>query len=340
MRAHYVRSPAAPAPPRTIATAQVPEMVRRPAWGASESRRDPIEYASSLRLAVVHHTAGSNSYSRAEAPAIVRGIQTYHVRGNGWNDIGYNFLVDRYGQVYEGRAGGITRNVIGAHAGGFNDGTVGVAVIGSYSSGRISAAAQAAVSRLIAWRLDVAHVDPLALPTYVSNGNARYPKGTPVIMRGVVGHRETGFTSCPGDALMGQLAALARGAWTAGLPKVFDPRVRGSIGGSVRLTARLSSRASVDGDRHRLGAERGRLGDGHRRRGRLDVGLERRRAGRVHLGDRDAGSPLGDGDAAHAHRADALRSRSSGPRRPPSRPTPTGATTRPRSRTSSAPVRR
>ena len=171
----------------------------------------------------------------------MRGIQTYHVRGNGWNDIGYNFLVDRYGQVFEGRAGGITRNVVGAHAEGFNDGTVGVAVLGSYGSTRISAAAQAAIAKLIAWRLDVAHVDPLALPTYISNGNPRYPRGAPVIMRGVVGHRETGFTSCPGDALMGQLAAIARGAWSSGLPKVFDARVQGTLGGPVRLTARLSA---------------------------------------------------------------------------------------------------
>ena len=241
VRAHYVRSSAAPAPLRTLTLAQAPPIVMRSAWGASESRRDPIEYAPSVRLAVVHHTAGANGYSRAEAPAIVRGIQTYHVRGNGWNDIGYNFLVDRYGQVFEGRAGGITRNVVGAHAEGFNDGTVGVAVLGSYGSTRISAAAQAAIAKLIAWRLDVAHVDPLALPTYISNGNPRYPRGAPVIMRGVVGHRETGFTSCPGDALMGQLAAIARGAWSSGLPKVFDARVQGTLGGRVRLTARLSA---------------------------------------------------------------------------------------------------
>jgi hypothetical protein len=277
VRAHYVRSPAASAPPRTLQLAQIPELVRRPAWGANETRRDPVEYAPNLRFAVVHHTAGSNSYSRAEAPAIVRGIQTYHVRGNGWNDIGYNFLVDKYGQVYEGRFGGITRNVVGAHAEGFNDGTVGIAVLGSYTSGRISAAAQQAIARLIAWRLDIAHVDPLGLPTYISNGNARYPRGTPVVMRGVVGHRETGFTSCPGDALMGQLAAIARGAWNAGLPKVLDPRVQGSLGARVRFTARLSAELPwtvtvADSARH------------HRAQG--DAGLvhsERRRAGRQDL---------------------------------------------------------
>ena len=84
-------------------------------------------YAKRVAFAVVHHTAGSNAYTRSQSAAIVRGIELYHVRGNGWNDIGYNFLVDKYGQVFEGRAGGIDRNVIGAHAEGFNTGSIGVA---------------------------------------------------------------------------------------------------------------------------------------------------------------------------------------------------------------------
>src|SRR5262249_58362955 len=107
---------------------------------------------------IVHHTAGSNSYTRTQAAAIVRGIELYHVKGNGWNDIGYNFLVDRFGTIYEGRGGGVERNVIGAHSLGFNTGTVGVALIGNFQYTTPPKAMRDALVKLLAWRLDVAHV--------------------------------------------------------------------------------------------------------------------------------------------------------------------------------------
>ena len=83
---------------------------RREAWGANEAiRRAAPTYAAGVQFAVVHHTAGSNSYTASQSAAIVRGIEVYHVKGNGWNDIGYNFLVDKYGQVFEGRFGGVDK---------------------------------------------------------------------------------------------------------------------------------------------------------------------------------------------------------------------------------------
>jgi uncharacterized protein with LGFP repeats len=123
IRAHLVWSPERRIPYRFPTAAGVPAIVPRLSWGADESiRRAPPAYADETRFAIVHHTAGSNDYTRSEAPAIVRGIQLFHVQGNGWNDIGYNFLVDRFGTVYEGRFGGIDRSVVGAHALGFNTG--------------------------------------------------------------------------------------------------------------------------------------------------------------------------------------------------------------------------
>jgi flagellar hook assembly protein FlgD len=227
--------------PRRSARPSQPSIIRRSEWGADESivRARPY-YASAVHFAVVHHTAGTNSYSASDSAAIVRGIERYHVLGNGWNDIGYNFLVDKFGQVFEGRAGGITRNVVGAHAEGFNTGSTGVAVLGNYESQRISAAARAALVNLLAWRLDVAHVNPLRKLTWVSGGNPRYPAGTEVTLRAISGHRDTGPTSCPGGSLYSQLPAIAEDVAATGLPKLYKPLVSGSLGGLVRFTAKLT----------------------------------------------------------------------------------------------------
>jgi hypothetical protein len=241
LRAYFVRSPEERIPLRRVSLVGSPLILSRLAWGANESiRRAPPRYASTVQFAVVHHTAGSNSYAASQSPAIVRAIEVYHVKGNGWDDIGYNFLVDKYGQVFEGRYGGVDRNVIGAHAEGFNTGSTGVAVLGTYGSAPPSTAAQTALASLLAWRLDVAHLDPLSSLTWSSGGNARFPAGVPVTLRTVSGHRDTGFTSCPGNALYAQLGMLAQQAATLGLPKLYAPSVRGELGGQVVFRARLS----------------------------------------------------------------------------------------------------
>lgn len=242
VRAQLVWSPEVRIPLRRLTEVGAPPIVSRLAWGANESiRRAPPVYAPAVRFAIVHHTAGRNEYTRAEAPAIVRAIQLFHVQGNGWNDIGYNFLVDRFGTIYEGRFGGIDRNVVGAHAMGFNTGSVGIALIGSYGDTAPSAAAREAIARLLAWRLDLAHVDPTGLLTLLSSGSERYPRGVPVTLRAVSGHRDTGLTECPGDELYARLDELARSARRAGGDKLFDPSVETS-GQIHRFRARLSSR--------------------------------------------------------------------------------------------------
>ena len=241
LRAHYVWSPVDETPVRALATASSPPIITRAAWRASESiRRAAPRYASSLRSAVVHHSAGSNSYTKEQSAAVVRGIQLYHVRGNGWDDIGYNFLVDKYGQVFEGRFGGAERNVIGAHAQGFNTGSVGVALLGNYDLTALTTEARSALVRLLAWRLDVAHVDPLTLLFVPSGGNPRFPTGIPVLLRPISGHRDVGFTSCPGSIVYSQLNLLARAVSLTGLPKLYGPVATPSAG-RVRFTGRLTA---------------------------------------------------------------------------------------------------
>ena len=225
---------------RTPAAASGPAVISRFAWGANTRLERPPALAPAVRFVVIHHTAGSNAYTRQESAAIVQGIQLYHMAGNGWNDIGYNFLVDKYGQVFEGRAGGADRPVVGAHAEGFNAGSVGIGVIGNYSAIGMSRAARTAVAQLIAWRLDVAHVDPVSTLSWPSGGNSRFPRGIPVFLRVVGGHRDTGFTDCPGDGAYRTLDAIAGAAARLGLPKIYEPRTTGKPGGAVRFTARLS----------------------------------------------------------------------------------------------------
>jgi flagellar hook assembly protein FlgD len=242
LRAYFVRSPKLPSPAKRAEIAGAPPIIPRAGWHADESiRRGRPFYADGIHLAIVHHTAGSNSYTKAQSASIVRGIELYHVKGNGWNDIGYNFLVDKYGQIFEGRYGGMTRPVIGAHAQGFNTGSVGIAVIGDYGSTSITPAARAALVSLIAWRLDYAHVDPLSSVVRVSSGNPRYPAGRAVTLRAISGHRDVYPTSCPGASLYSQLASIRTAVSKTGLPKLYTPTVTGTLGAPVRFRARLSN---------------------------------------------------------------------------------------------------
>jgi hypothetical protein len=242
LRAYFVRSPRFPVTVKRAQIAGAPPIITRAGWHADESiRRGVPFYADGIHLAIVHHTAGSNTYSKGQSASIVRAIELYHVKGNGWNDIGYNFLVDKYGQIFEGRYGGMTRPVVGAHAMGFNSGSVGISVIGDYSSTAITPAARAALVSLIAWRLDFAHVDPLSSVVRISAGNPRYPPGRAVTLKAISGHRDVYPTSCPGASLYSQLPSIRTAVSRAGLPKLYSPAVTGALGGPVRFTGRLSA---------------------------------------------------------------------------------------------------
>ena len=241
-RALTVRSPVSKVPLRTVAAAGLPRIVPRSGWQADEPivRAKP-QYADALRMAFVHHTAGTNGYTRLQAPAIVRAIELYHVKGNGWNDIGYNALVDRFGTVYEGRAGGVDRNVVGAHAKGFNTGSFGIAVMGDFRTADPPAAAVDALVKTLAWRLDLGHVDPLGTFNGISSGNERFGPGIPVFLRAVSGHRDTGLTTCPGQELYDLIPGIAKRVAALGLPKLYTPAVAADESGGTRFTAKLSS---------------------------------------------------------------------------------------------------
>jgi N-acetylmuramoyl-L-alanine amidase len=196
-----------------------PPIVPRAFWGGdSVAPRSPPSY-SVVQMAFVHHTVTANDYSPEQSASMVLGIAKYHRDVNGWNDIGYNFLVDRYGQVFEGRAGGVDQAVVGAQAQGFNTHSTGVAVLGAFSDVPIPEPAMAALAQLLGWKLSLHGVPCEGGVTVVSGGGSlnRYSSGTPVAMQRISGHRDGDKTECPGTALYAQLPALrTRAAALAG----------------------------------------------------------------------------------------------------------------------------
>jgi uncharacterized protein with LGFP repeats len=171
-------------------------------------RADP-DYGS-VQMAFVHHTVNANDYAPEDSAGIVLGIARYHRDSNGWNDIGYNFLVDKYGQIFEGRAGGIDQPVIGAQAQGYNSVSTGVACLGTFESVAQTEAGMDALARVIGWKLSLHGVPVDGQVTVISAGGPsnRHPAGTAVTLNRISGHRDGDSTSCPGSTLYGQLADL------------------------------------------------------------------------------------------------------------------------------------
>ena len=185
----------------------------RAEWGANASYMswDP-DYASAGHV-VVHHTAGTNNYSAGQSASIVRGIYYYHAVTLDWGDIGYNFLIDKYGTVFEGRSGSVAapagRMSVGAHARGVNTGTMGLSMMGDYSSISPSDAQLSSVGKMAGWFLKRAGIMD-------ANGWAglhvwtteRYQAGSTISMPRILAHRDVGYTSCPGDVGYSRLGTI------------------------------------------------------------------------------------------------------------------------------------
>jgi hypothetical protein len=187
-----------------------PGIVTRGGWGAdADLREGGFAYGDAVRMAFVHHTAGSNGYSCKEAPKVIRSIYRYHVKSLGWRDIGYNFLIDKCGTIYEGRAGGVTESVRGAHTLGFNNASMGVAVLGNFSKKNPPKKATDAIAKLAAWKLGLYGVNA-AGTTRMTSGGGKYSKGSKVKMDTISGHRDGFSTECPGKQLYDELGDVRK----------------------------------------------------------------------------------------------------------------------------------
>ena len=167
----------------------------RAQWGADERMRSKSSlHYGDVHAGFVHHTVNANNYTRAEVPALLRSIYAYHVRVRGWSDIGYNYLIDRFGRIWEGRYGGIDRAVVGAHTLGYNDDSFAASAIGNYELTRPSKATLQAYATLFAWKLSLHGVDASSTRQYVTS---RW-------FQAINGHRDAAATACPGQVPLRQ----------------------------------------------------------------------------------------------------------------------------------------
>ncbi|MET7690169.1 peptidoglycan recognition protein [Streptomyces sp. NPDC005483] len=214
-------TPTATTPTAPPSTVPEPPIVSRAGWGADEKLSpDPSEYNADVKAVFVHHTDGTNDYSCTDSAAIVRGIYAYHTQTNGWNDIGYNFLVDKCGTIFEGRKGGVDLPVLGAHTYGWNRESAGIAVLGNYTDAGASNAALTSVARIAAWKLGQYGVDPdstvqlTAGATQKNLAGTSFTAGSLYTFNRVSAHRDGYATECPGTSLYGQLPTIR--AWASG----------------------------------------------------------------------------------------------------------------------------
>lgn len=201
MSARAASNPSTPTLPGST-----PSFVTRRSWGADEGRTGATYGRDELKAVVIHHTAGSNNYSSGQSGSIVRGIHDYHTRTLGWADIGYNILIDKYGRIFEGRSGGLHRNIQGAHATGFNRGSFGISVLGHHSATNISAATRDAIARVVSWKLLSTFQESVwSQATWTSIGSGtRFAQGSTQTLATVMGHRDVNYTECPGARIYNQ----------------------------------------------------------------------------------------------------------------------------------------
>ncbi|BBH71056.1 hypothetical protein ACTI_77410 [Actinoplanes sp. OR16] len=201
---------ATPAPTSTVPVkAQFPSYVSRAGWSADETIVKSISIGTEVKALWVHHTATTNDYACADSAAIVRGIQTYHVKSNGWSDIGYNYLLDKCGRLYEGRKGGVETPVVGAHTQGFNTNYAAISVIGNFETAASNAAIEKVIGQVAAARLGKYGYNPTSsVEVTAGSTNGKYKEGAKFVTPRISGHRDADATACPGKNLYARLPAI------------------------------------------------------------------------------------------------------------------------------------
>ena len=245
-----------------------PRIVTRAEWGADETWRDPVPRVGTTLLAgIVHHTASTNNYTADQAPAQMRNLYAYFTKSLNYADMGYNFLVDKYGTIYEGRSGcavgavdcdSASVPVQGAHSAGLNINTFGVSAIGNYDvlAPENPGAMVESIASLMAWKLAPYGLDPNATASIMStdtSGSSKFSAGQTAITQVISAHRDVGKTVCPGRYLYPYMAEIRARATTLLAPviqgvSVAPTLVNGTGTDSVNVSAIIPANAtwSVD----------------------------------------------------------------------------------------------
>ncbi|MFF0726045.1 FG-GAP-like repeat-containing protein [Streptomyces sp. NPDC004134] len=198
-------------PTASLAAVGRPPITTRAEWGADENLPQPPSYSSDVKAVIVHHTGGTNAYNCADSAAIVQSIQAYHMADPDhlWNDLGYNFLIDKCGTIFEGRAGGIDQPVIGYHTPGFNTDTTGIALIGELDTAEPTPAAHDAIGRLAAYKLGLTDRDPLGTETLTATvDNGTYAAGEQATVPAIANPQDLVLTTSPGAKLLARLPTI------------------------------------------------------------------------------------------------------------------------------------
>lgn len=162
-------------------------------------------------------------------PRIIRDIYSGHIQSRHWDDVAYNFFVDKCGTIYEGRAGGSDRPVTGAHSIGFNKDTMGIAAIGTYDAkGSVPQEMAESIARIAAWKLGLSDIDPRGEVGLVSSSSkSRFKKGKQAVFHVIAGHRDAYMTDCPGKELYAELPEIrTEAARLQGRPRCAPRRAR------------------------------------------------------------------------------------------------------------------
>src|SRR5580704_4285451 len=263
LRLHFVAARPAPPPahaaqampmaqPILAAGPGQPQIIARSAWAQGHAPPSHVPVYGTVKLAFIHHSDGTNGYSAGEVPSILQSIFDYHVYERGFWDIAYNFAVDAFGRIWEARAGGVDLPVVGAHAGGYNQESTGMVVLGTFNDVVPSPAAIGALERLLAWKLSLHGVPALGRVTVeVAPYDAFYTPFAPgahVSLPRIAGHRDGDVTDCPGSAFYARLPSIRpRVAQLVGSPAratITAPNASVSPGAAVAVTGRLTDLAS------------------------------------------------------------------------------------------------